>query len=94
MFAAVLKVPGKADTAALNQALSAFGPPEEVLFSAYSIDMRRNDFRVLNPKKWLRDEVVNVFMELIKDRHVARQQQREEWRGKWETRGYCKPRSL
>jgi sentrin-specific protease 1 len=43
-------------------------PLDERLFSVFSIDLYRSDMRTLRPREWLNDNIVNFYIELIKER--------------------------
>ena len=55
---------------ALNQGV---GQSTEVLVThdSANIDVTRKDFRTLKPGGWLIDEVINVYLRLIKDRQIS-----------------------
>lgn len=43
-------------------------PPDEVLVSAFRIDIRRRDMHTLADGRWLNDEVINFYMSLLMER--------------------------
>ncbi|XP_059472000.1 sentrin-specific protease-like isoform X2 [Neocloeon triangulifer] len=43
-------------------------PPQEVLVSGFNTDITRKDISTLADRNWLNDEVINFYMELIRER--------------------------
>ncbi|XP_065338744.1 uncharacterized protein LOC135938758 isoform X1 [Cloeon dipterum] len=43
-------------------------PPQEVLVSGFNADITRKDISTLADRNWLNDEVINFYMELIRER--------------------------
>ena len=51
----------------VNNALAS-SPQDEVLASAFNIDIRRKDIHTLRGLNWLNDEIINFYMSLIAER--------------------------
>jgi len=47
------------------------GRDTDVVVSGFNVDMRRQDIRTCAPCTWLNDEVINFFMNLLKERDHA-----------------------
>jgi len=47
------------------------GRDTDVVVSGFNVDMRRQDIRTCAPYTWLNDEVINFFMNLLKERDNA-----------------------
>lgn len=47
-----------------------YGPPHEVLVNKFSMSITRKDLNTLDGLNWLNDEVINFYMELLKQRSI------------------------
>ena len=45
------------------------GRPEDVVVSAFKVDMPKRDMLLLQPGQWLNDEVINFYEQLVRERN-------------------------
>src|SRR6185312_3181587 len=44
------------------------GPPNDVLVDKFNIEIKREDLQKLKPGRWLNDELINFYVELLMER--------------------------
>jgi len=59
------------EEAAIADDALAPGNPDEMLVELNNVPVKRRDMATLRPREWLNDEVINVFMEVLKAREQA-----------------------
>lgn len=55
------------------------GPPNEIVVSAFNVDLPRQKFVCLAEGGWLNDEIVNMYMKVLRERSLKLAEAREGW---------------